>query len=197
MELIKSVMNNDRDILEAISILYLGGKFFDVDSTYSKGIFYKDLPKPKYKFDLNPQVDDVIKWDVKELSKYPFKDRIKSIVFDPPFMFGKHGKTDENIMAKRFTMFDSWEDLKETYQKSLQEFYKILVKGGIVAFKCQDYTDNKTTLTHSFVIQWGIDVGFKTEDLFIKVTNTGRIYNPKVKQRHARKFHSYWIVFKK
>ena len=197
MELIKSVMNNDRDILEAISILYLGGKPFDVDPAYNVGKFYEDLPKPKYKFDLKPLTNDVIEWDVKELSKYPFKDKIKSIVFDPPFMFGKHGKTDENIMAKRFTMFDSWEDLKETYQKSLQEFYKILVKGGIVAFKCQDYTDNKTTLTHSFVIQWGIDVGFKTEDLFIKVTNTGRIYNPKLKQRHARKFHSYWIVFKK
>jgi len=112
-------------------------------------------------------------------------------------MFGKHGKTDENIMTKRFTMFDSWQDLEEMYKKSLSEFYRILKKGGIVAFKCQDYTDSKTTLTHCFVHNWAIETGFNVEDLFIMVFGGGRVWNNKLIQRHARKYHSYWFVFRK
>lgn len=122
---------------------------------------------------------------------------ISSIVFDPPFMFGKHGKTDQNIMTKRFTMFDSWNDLECMYKQSLKEFYRVLKKGGIVAFKCQDYTDSKTTLTHCFVHNWAIETGFKIEDLFIMVFKGGRVWNSNLTQKHARKYHSYWIVLKK
>lgn len=46
-------------ILRGIMDLYNGGQPFDLDPTYSKGNFWKKLPAPRLKFDLDPQVDGV------------------------------------------------------------------------------------------------------------------------------------------
>ena len=197
-KVVKSIQNSDRDVLFAIKQLYLDGANYDLDPCYSKGKFYEDLETPTMKLDKTPQDDgETIKNDIIE-DGLPYQNNsIKSIVFDPPFMFGKHGKTEQNIMTKRFTMFDNWEELELMYKKSLQEFYRVLIKGGIVAFKCQDYTDSKTTLTHCYVYNWSIEQGFKVEDLFIMAFKGGRIWNSNLIQRHARKYHSYWIVLRK
>ena len=192
-QVIKSIQNSDRDILKSILDLYVKEQAFELDPCYSTGKFYEDLPRPFIKMDKEPKSENIKQNDI--MNGIPINDNsIKSIVFDPPFMFGKHGKTDENIMTKRFTMFDSWNDLEKMYKKSLQEFYRILVKNGIVAFKCQDYTDSKTTLTHCFVYNWAVEAGFKVEDLFIMAFKGGRVWNSSLIQRHARKYHSYWLV---
>lgn len=195
-EVIKSVQHKDVDIIKSIKELYLDGNNFDLDPCFSTGKFYGDVQTPMYKLDKNPQLPNVEKNDI--LNGLPYANNsLNSIIFDPPFMFGKHGKTGSNKMTKRFTMFDSWSDLEEMYCKSLSEFYRVLRKGGIVAFKCQDYTDSKTTLTHCYVHNWALDQKFKVEDLFILVFTGGRIWNSKLKQRHARKYHSYWFVLRK
>lgn len=196
-EVIKSIQNSDRDILSSIRTMYLDNENFDLDPCYSTGKFYEDLERPKYKYDKTPSSDEVRQCDVKDLWLEQFETPVKSIVFDPPFMFGKHGKTDQNIMTKRFTMFDNWEKLEEMYKSALQSFYNILPKGGYVAFKCQDYTDSKTTLTHCYVWKWALEQGFQVEDLFIMAFKGGRVWNSKLVQRHARKYHSYWFVLKK
>lgn len=196
-EVVKSVQYKDRDIIKSIRQLYLNGNNFDLDSCFSTGKFYEDLPFPMYKLDKVPQHPSIERNDIL-FDGLPYDNNsLNGIIFDPPFMFGKHGKTDSNKMTVRFTMFDTWEGLKSMYQKSLAEFYRVLRKGGIVAFKCQDYTDSKTTLTHCYVHNWAIEQGFKIEDLFILVFTGGRIWNSKLNQRHARKYHSYWFVLKK
>ena len=193
---IKSVMDSDKDILMAIRNLYLGGENFTLDPCYSTGKFYEDMDAPLVLMDKVKSMGGVIENDI--MNGIPIKDSyIKGIVFDPPFMFGTHGQTKNNAMNKRFTMFDNWGELESMYKKSLSEFYRILEKGGIVAFKCQDYTDSKTTMTHCFVHNWAIEAGFKVEDMFIKVFKGGRIWNSNLTQRHARKYHSYWFVLKK
>lgn len=195
-QVIKSVQSSDQDILESISELYLDGNWFDLDPCYSVGKFYDGIRQPGIKMDKMPSFNDVIENNI--LKGLPLENNsIKSIVFDHPFMFGKHGKTDENIMTKRFTMFDTWDDLKEMYQTALSEFYRVLGKGGIVAFKCQDYTDSKTTLTHCYVWQWAMECGFYVKDIFIHHFQGGRIWNSNLKQRHSRKYHSYWMVLEK
>ena len=203
MDVIKSVCETDQEVLINIQRLYLDGKQPHLDPCYSKGNFYKkecnlfgdNFVMPQIKMDKSPQQDDVIKNDI--LDGIPIRDNsIDSIIFDPPFMFGKHGKTDENIMCKRFTMFDNFQDLEKMYRKSLSEFYRILTKGGILAFKCQDYTDSQTTLTHCYVYNWAVEYGFKAEDIFILLSKN-IIWNSNLRQKHARKFHSYWFVFKK
>lgn len=195
--LIKSVLDSDEKCLAGIIILHNNYKGFDLDPCYSVGNFYKEtaIPQPRLKFDLTPQVEGVTQADVCALPCA--NGSIGSIVFDPPFMFGHHGQTKNNAMNKRFTMFNKWDDLERTYKGALKEFHRILARGGIVAFKCQDYTDSKTTLTHCFVHQWASELGFYAKDLFILSWQGGRIYNSQLKQKHARKFHSYWFVFQK
>jgi hypothetical protein len=193
-ELIKSISYSQDEIFQWIMQLY-DIEQFDLDPTYSKGVFYKNVPEPRLKFDLQPQVEGVQQADCANL---PIEsNNLQSIVFDPPFMFGTHGQTKNNKMNKRFTMFNSFPELCIMYQDSLKEFYRILKKKGILVFKCQDYTDSKTTMTHCLVWQWAKTFGFYAKDLFILVAKGGRIYNPKLTQRHARKFHSYlWILQK-
>jgi len=193
--MIRSYYDSDRDILGAILQLHAVGERFDLDPTYSKGLFWAGLPEPRFKSDLAPQVSGLVQADARCL---PFSgNSMSSICFDPPFMFGTHGQTKNNIMNRRFTMFDSWLELVAMYQGSLHEFHRVLSPKGILAFKCQDYTDSKTTMTHCYVWQWAIERGFYPKDLFIKLAKGGRIYNPALVQRHARKFHSYWWVFEK
>ena len=196
MSVISSVAYSDREILDSASALFLPcGDFFELDPAYSLGKIYGDGPKPRLRYDIAAQPDILAQADVAMLPLA--SGTIKSAVFDPPFMFGTHGQTKNNLMNKRFTMFDSWDELVTMYTSALGEFYRVLRKGGILLFKCQDYTDSRTTMTHVKVCQWANDAGFYAKDLFILVFTGGRIYNPLLVQRHARKFHCYYWVFQK
>lgn len=189
---VRSVYETDAEVLHAISSLYLDDETFELDPTYSRGEFYKDFPIPKHIGDLD--APGVVKMDSTNL---PFKDvSLQSIIFDPPFMFGTHGQTKNNAMNKRFTMFDTFDELEVMYKASLKEFYRVLRKNGILAFKCQDYTDSKTTLTHCLVYNWAVEANFRVEDILIRVFVNGHKYNPYLTQRHAKKDHCYYFVFR-
>jgi len=197
--LIKSVSESQDEILRWIMQLYAPDGF-DLDPTYSRGLFYKNIPKPLWKFDIAPQIEDTLYGDCTK--HLPFEDgSLSSIVFDPPFIFGgkngPHGKQGQDIMGRRFGIFFNYDAMKNMYCDSLAEFKRILRRGGYIFFKCQDFTDTKTTMTHCLVYQWATELGFYAEDLFILIARGGRLYNPQLTQRHARKFHSYWWVFKK
>lgn len=52
----KSISYSQEEILRNIINLYNGGRTFEVDPCYSKGIFYKNIERPKYCFDIEPQL---------------------------------------------------------------------------------------------------------------------------------------------
>jgi hypothetical protein len=83
---------------------------------------------------------------------------------------------------------------------TLSELYRITKEGGLVVMKTQDtVSGGKNHLTHVMVIQMGLAIGFYPRDLFI-LTAKGRISSFGAKwhkQEHARKFHSYFIIFEK
>ena len=189
MSIIKSISYTDQEILQAILTLYVKDDRFDLDPCYSKGVFYKGMNEPRLKYDISPQIEGVIKADVKDIV---LNERIKSIVFDPPFLFHMRGSYS---IRDRFSGFKNFNELEDMYRKALKRFYDMLDKGGIVAFKCQDFTDTKTTLTHCFVWRWAEEQGFYVKDIFIKIAKQRLILQKK--QRHARKFHSYWLVLEK
>src|SRR3990167_6304387 len=131
MNLIKSIVYSDTEALQAILDLHICSNTFDLDPTYSKGKFWIKLNPPLYKYDLVPQYEYVKQADCRNL---PFENNsLNSICFDPPFMFGTHGQTKNNLMNKRFTMFDSWQELVDMYIGSLKEFHRILKRKGILA----------------------------------------------------------------
>jgi len=191
-----SIFENEFELIKTLLDIHNEGRDIDLDPCYSVGNFYKTnlYKQPEFRFDLKPQSEEVEKADVKNIPL--MSESINCIIFDPPFMFGTHGQTKNNLMNKRFTMFDKFEELEEMYKGALKEFYRLLIKKGIVLFKCQDYTDSKTTMTHCLVWKWAIEQGFYVKDLAILI-NKKRIYNPNLKQRHLRKTHTYYFVLQK
>jgi len=191
---IKTVYDNDKEIIEAILTLYAKSDRFNLDPTFSLGKFYKGLNEPAIKGDLYPQRGDVLKMDT-NLLEIP-DNSISSICFDPPFLAGfTTGKTS-GIIGTRFEGFRYMKDVWEFYNNSLSEFHRILQPSGVLAFKCQDtVSSGKQFFSHCHIMSEASKLGFKTEDLFIKVAKNRIIgHNHKI-QKHARKYHSYWLVF--
>jgi len=57
--LIRSLEYDQHTIME--NIMELNGiDSFDADITYANGGFYKKLPQPKMKFDIDPQTEDTV-----------------------------------------------------------------------------------------------------------------------------------------
>ena len=189
-----SVFKEDSEILKAISDIHLKGEWFDLDCTYSKGIFYKNIPQPKYKRDIEPLFDDVMKIDTTNM-KGIANDSFNSIVFDPPFLFRKRKSINNDKISARFSYFTSYEELIEMYAKSIEEFRRVLKKGGYLCFKCQDMTDNKFYCTHNFIINYAKAIDFELKDIIIKAT-TQKLQREAKQQNCVAKVHSYWLIFK-
>lgn len=195
-----SVFNEDYEILKALSDIHLRGDWFDLDCTYSKGVFYKKIESPKLKSDLYPQCDknlfgcDIIQANSNDLY-FLEDDSIKSIVFDPPFLFRKRKSINYDVISKRFTCFNSWGALEYMYKSSLEEFSRVLKKGGYVFFKCQDMTDGKFYATHIETVDWAKEYNFVLKDIAIKHSNRKKQADAK-QQNCVAKVHSYWLVFK-
>jgi hypothetical protein len=205
-EHIFTVHGSDQMILLAIMQLHLGGLPFELDPAYSVGTMYEGgVPKPRLKYDLFPG-PGVKRADCRSL---PLEaGTIRSIAFDPPMQWGCHGTNNPSntktrgyscstTMNNRFTQFKTFDQLEDLYTGALDEFHRILKRKGVLAFKCMDYTDSRSTMTHVLVYNWAVERNFYARDLFIKVKRDGKVYNPNKVQRHARKEHSYWWIFEK
>lgn len=195
-EIAFSVSKSQTEILRWISKLYLGGKPFHADVTYSKGMFYRDFPAPRLRYDIAPQSPDVRQADCRHL---PLEDNsVESIMFDPPFK-ASHSNTIGLIEA-RFSAYGSIPELWEFYRDALMELYRVLQPMGIVVVKCQDGVySGKNWFSHFEILKCGEQLGFITEDLFVLLA-TSVMLSPNVtpeSQRHARKTHSFFIVLRK
>ena len=189
-----SVFYSDEEILKALSDIHLKGNWYDLDCTFSKGNFYKNIKEPQLKSDLTPLRKDVISSNSDSL-QFVNNESLKSIIFDPPFLFRNRKSINNDKMSKRFTFFKSYEDVIEMYTKSLLCFRKKLKKGGYVFFKCQDMTDGKFYDTHTDTIRVAKDIGFILKDIAIKVNKT-KLQRDAKQQNCVAKVHSYWLVLK-
>lgn len=203
--LIKSVSCNQGEILQNILKLYVPSGQIDCDCTYSKGNFYNGtgVKPPPYKIDINPQVSECSLGDSREL---PFADNtLNCVVFDPPFLAAKGPslKADSNSLnnqiANRFGVYPTERELFQFYNDSLSSIYRVLKPHGILIFKCQDkVSSGKQIISHVKIINEAERIGFVTQDLFVLLAKSRLVADwQKKNQKHARKFHSYFIVFEK
>lgn len=191
----KSVFENEQELLQALIEIHMDSKDIELDPMYFKGNFYKNgVNQPKYKYDLNPQLGDVQQADATNLPLS--NDSIERMILDPPFLFGVHGKTKQYYSSKTHTMFNDFDELYKCYEGIITEAKRVLKKKGILIFKCQDYTDSKTTMTHVHAYYLATKLGFYAKDLAILV-KPNKIYNGNTTQRHLRKVHTYFWVFRK
>lgn len=201
---IQSVNREQEDIIINILSLHSPNNKIDVDVTYSKGVFYKSgkVAQPTYKFDLTPQTEDTIQADSRCLPLD--NDSVETIMFDPPFVIAgdtyKDNAENSSKIAKRFHRYKDFKELKEHYYNSLKEFYRVLKKGGIVIFKCQNtISGRKQLFSHYFILKSALEIGFYPKDEFVllsksKMTSFGGRWKT---QQHAMKHHSYFLVLKK
>jgi hypothetical protein len=198
---VRSVYSSNHDVIKNIMELYKI-KQFDLDCTYSRGLFWKDLNGPKLKTDLVPITEDTMQADSEDL---PFEDgQMKSIMYDPPFVISgklyKENKEGSSVIAKRFEGYTTYEKLTNNYYKSLKELYRITENKGLVIMKCQDtVSGGKNHFTHAMVMSMAMEIGFYPRDLFIllakmRINSFGGKWN---RQLHARKYHSYFWVLEK
>ena len=195
MFLIETVSADQTEILNNIIRLYCPAGF-DLDPTYSTGVFYSKVPKPKWKFDLKPQARGVVQADCRYL---PIHDNaVKSIVFDPPFVGGSRKDGKPGIIKERFGYYRNVPELWAFYHAALKEFYRIIQPDGILVFKCQDTIEScKQYLSHVTIVNYAVALGFYPLDLFILTARNVLISPNMLNQQHARKFHCYFLVFRK
>lgn len=198
-EVVRSVYYSQRDILRGIAALH-APEGFECDVTFGKGGFWADLPAPPLRFDIDPQNPDVTQACSTAL---PLADKsLGSLVFDPPFLTyvraGREGN-GKMIMARQFAGYWTFDELTAHYQQTLLEAARVLKPRGVMVFKCQDIIHNhRMHCTHASVIQWAAERGFRLLDLFV-LPAKNRLPSPNRKgsQRHARIFHSYFLVFER
>ncbi|AKD55050.1 class I SAM-dependent methyltransferase [Spirosoma radiotolerans] len=192
---IKSIAFDQDEILQSILTLYVAGNTFDCDATYGYGEFYKAIARPRYCFDIAPKKPEAVIGDSRAL---PLGDRsIKSLMFDPPFVVSNHKESEEYVMSQKYGGYRTITELREHYRKSLVEFARVVKPRGIVVFKCQDFVHGRSNyFIHDEVLSLAKDAGFKAVDLFILFARN-RFRGQVHKQNHARKFHSYFWVFRR
>ena len=170
--MIKSISYSQEEIIKNILVLHSKDGIIECDPTYSKGLFYKEtgIEEPIYKFDINPQTEEVVKANAEKL---PLLDcSLNTIMFDPPFLAttgSSLNKADNsNVINKRFGVYDNELSLFKFYKNAMKEFYRILKPEGILIFKCQDkVSSGKQYFSHCFIMNEAEELGFYTKDLFI------------------------------
>lgn len=192
-KVISSISFSQAEILQDIVKLYVPGGI-ECDCTYGKGNFYSHINQPKYKFDLNPISTDIVKASSEQLPL--LEASIKSMMYDPPFISSHSVDSVPYKMTKRFTNVRGVGKLKALYSNSLIEFNRVMKRRGILVFKCQDTVCGvKNEFLHLYVCNEAEKYGFAAVDLFVLLSKSRFIGAGT--QRHARKFHCYFWVFKK
>lgn len=199
MKHVYSFFNNEQECIKSILEIHNCGNPIDLDPMYNQGMFYCDgtVKKPKLRFDLNASKMGYDAQDGDATNLPIESSTLNCIILDPPFMFNPHGQAKNNPVNKRYTMFGTFQELQDCYVGILKESYRLLKKNGIAIFKCQDYTDSKTTMTHCMVWQWAMAIGFYAKDIAILNRDKPKIYNSNLKQKHFRKTHCYFWILKK
>ena len=182
------------------------------DVTWGKGVFWKNVPEGKY---VVKGTDIAMGVDCRNL---PYDDQsIDCLVLDPPYMEGFYRKVDShkagsgshNAFREHYSNGDEkncddvnsgtakWHGaVTDMYFRAGREASRVLKPNGVFIVKCQDEVSaGKQWLTHVELINKFESMGFYTKDLFVLVRSNRPGLSRLIKQVHARKNHSYFLIF--
>jgi hypothetical protein len=201
------VGTND-EVFPQVLRLYVPAGSTVADVTYGKGIFWKRV---------DPATYDLLVSDLKtgtDCRALPYEDgTMDAVVFDPPYMHtpggtahnghqnyeayyrnnNGNGNSNSNGASKKYH-----EAVLDLYFRAAEEAWRVLRHDGIYIVKCQDEVcANRQRLTHVEIINELESTGFVVEDLFVVVRRNRPGVSRLMRQVHARKNHSYFLVFRK
>ncbi|MGO9270475.1 MAG: DNA methyltransferase [Terriglobia bacterium] len=191
------------DVFPRVMSLYVAPGSTVADVTYGKGVFWKSVPERAYRLLATDLKDGV---DCRNL---PYGDAsIDCVVFDPPYMHTPGGTAHvnhqnyedyyRNNSAGNGSGKKYHEAVLDLYFKAADEAHRVLRNGGVYIVKCGDEVcANRQRLTHVELINELAQKGFIVEDLFVLVRNNRPGVSRVIRQVHARKNHSYFLVFRK
>ena len=191
------------DIFPHVLALYVALGSTVADITFGKGVFWKKIPTGAYKLlptDIQTGVD---------CRNLPYEDEsIDCVVFDPPYMHTPGGTAHvnhqnyegyyRNNSAVNGTDKKYHEAVLDLYFQTAKEAFRVLRNEGMFIVKCADEVcANQQRLTHVEIINELTVNGYIIEDLFVLVRNNRPGVSRMIRQAHARKNHSYFLVFRK
>lgn len=196
------------EVFEKVLSLHVkkGSKIADV--TFGQGVFWRNIPKGLYQLfpsDIQTGID---------CRALPYEDgSFDCVVLDPPYMEGFFRRSEAHLAGagthRAFRQYYSnglktavgpkyHEAVLDLYFRAGKEAYRVLRPEGVLIVKCQDEVSANTQhLTHVEIIQEYERLGFYTKDLFVVVRPNRPAVSRTKGQVHARKNHSYFLVFVK
>jgi len=178
------------------------------DVTWGKGVFWKNVDPERYQV-LGTDISDGV-----DCRNTPYDgSSLDCVVFDPPYMEGffrsngqRAGNGSHAAIRENYSNGDEVPEggkkyhaaVRDLYERGCSEAFRILKPGGILIVKCMDEVSaNKQWLTHVEVINHCEALGFYSKDLFVVIRQNKPSVSRLIKQRHARKNHSYFLIFVK
>lgn len=195
-----SLEGNERVFPEILQ-LYVSPGSVVADVTYGQGVFWRRVQPNLYDLKATDIRDGV---DCRDLA---YKDgEIDCVVFDPPYMHTPGGTAHvahspfevhyRNNDSGKQTESKYHEAVLDLYRDGGKEAYRVLKDKGVLIVKCQDEVcANRQRFTHVEIMQLYEKMGYVAEDLFVIVRNNRPGVSRMVRQVHARKNHSYFLVF--
>ncbi len=184
-----------------------GGRVADV--TWGKGAFWRKVPAGRYEVlatDLQTGVD---------CRDLPYPDgELDAVVLDPPYMEGLfrrdtghlagsgthaafRGRYSNGAATEHVDGAPRYHDaVLDLYLRAGAEAKRVLRNHGVLIVKCQDEVSaNRQRLTHVELINAYAETGFYCKDLFVVVRPNRPVIARLLRQEHARKNHSYFLIF--
>jgi len=196
------------DVFPQVLALHVADGATVADVTWGQGVFWRNVPPERYRL-LATDVETGV--DCRAL---PYDDEsIDCVVLDPPYMEGLFRRAQSHLAGSgthaHFRRYYStgeattggprWHAaVLDLYFAAAAEAHRVLRRGGVLVVKCQDEVSANTQhLTHVEIITELEQNGFYTKDLFVVVRPNKPGMSRVQRQVHARKNHSYFLVFTK
>jgi len=198
-------VGNNADLFPDVLAIYApkGGKALDM--TWGKGVFWRKVDLTRFDLirnDIDPALGDT-HYDFRHLPE-EWNSSFDLVVLDPPYA-SRSGSPIPSAIDRAYNNRKRVDELHvfgvdammRFYDDGMRQTHRVLRPRGILVVKCMDEVmGGKQYAHHATLISLAVCGGFLYEDLFVLV-QTGTPTMRHDHQVHARKNHSYFLVFRK
>jgi hypothetical protein len=191
--IMSAYLSGNAEVFANILELHVPEGSIVADVTWGKGVFWQNVLKDKYKLlatDISTGVD---------CRKLPYQNQsIDCVVLDPPYMEGFYRKeaSQKAGSGTHYSFSDAYSNGNEinedTENTGTKKWHAAVTD---IYFKAGKVSAGKQWLTHVEIINEYEKNGYYTKDLFVVMRTNKPSVSRLKKQVHARKNHSYFLVF--